>query len=299
MLHISLFITIYILVIAFILGCACGSFIDCMVWRMQHGESVLRGRSHCDSCGHVLGGADLVPLFSYLCLRGRCRYCGAKVPPEDFFAELALGSAFALVVWKYDLSVLTLRYVLLSCILLAISLADLHTFLIPDRFQIAGILLWLATAPLLDLTLTPAGAAALNGGTAAMQAGAAALNGGTAAMQGGAAVLAASGWKAEALWGLVSAVSVSAAMLFLSLLFDRLTGKESLGGGDIKLYFMTGLYMRPGEAAFNLILSCIIGLIFAGLLKKQKIPFGPSISLATFLSILVGRNFVQWYISLI
>ena len=45
-------------------------------------ESVLRGRSYCDVCGHVLAARDLVPVFSYLFSRGRCRYCGAKLSPR-------------------------------------------------------------------------------------------------------------------------------------------------------------------------------------------------------------------------
>ena len=79
MLHQTTFLTIYILTITFILGCALGSFTDCLAGRMLAGASILKGRSHCDACGHVLGVPDLVPLFSWLCLRGRCRYCGAKI----------------------------------------------------------------------------------------------------------------------------------------------------------------------------------------------------------------------------
>ena len=88
MLHQTTFLTIYILTITFILGCALGSFTDCLAGRMLAGASILKGRSHCDACGHVLGVPDLVPLFSWLCLRGRCRYCGAKIPAESFWAEL-------------------------------------------------------------------------------------------------------------------------------------------------------------------------------------------------------------------
>lgn len=100
-------------------------------------------------------------------------------------------------------------------------------------------------------------------------------------------------------WGLISAFGVGLLMLLISLVFDRLTGKESLGGGDIKLLFMTGLYMRPGVTLFSLIFSCFVGLFIALGLKKDKIPFGPSISIAVFLSILFGSEFVAWYTGLI
>lgn len=80
MLHISFGITAYILFITFILGCCLGSFADCMAVRLVSGQSVLSGRSHCDSCGHVLGVLDLFPVLSWLLLKGKCRYCGAKDP---------------------------------------------------------------------------------------------------------------------------------------------------------------------------------------------------------------------------
>ena len=113
MLHQTTFLTIYILMITFILGCALGSFTDCLAGRMLNGTSVLKGRSHCDACGHVLGVLDLVPLFSRLCLRGRCRYCGAKIPAEAFWTELVSGIACCLIMYRYDVSVLALRGILL------------------------------------------------------------------------------------------------------------------------------------------------------------------------------------------
>ena len=79
MLRLSPFITVYCCAVAALLGACTGSFLACLAWRTVHGESVLRGRSHCDVCGHVLGVRDLVPVFSYLFSGGKCRYCGAKL----------------------------------------------------------------------------------------------------------------------------------------------------------------------------------------------------------------------------
>ena len=62
----STFLTVYIFVVMGIFGAVFGSFINCMAWRIAHGESVLKGRSHCAVCGHPLGAADLVPVFSFL-----------------------------------------------------------------------------------------------------------------------------------------------------------------------------------------------------------------------------------------
>ena len=88
-------------------------------------------------------------------------------------------------------------------------------------------------------------------------------------------------------------------MLAISLLFDFVMKKESLGGGDIKLFFMTGLYLGLGIGISNLLLSCLAGLLMSAVLKKRKIPFGPAISLATFVSIMFGPTVIRWYVSLL
>jgi len=257
-LHISVFITVYILVIAFVLGAVFGSFLNCMAWRIAHNESVLHGRSHCPTCNHLLGAGDLVPIFSYIFLGGKCRYCGTKISPRYFLTELLMAMAFVAVVVRYDVTFDALRYLVLICILLTLSLVDLEIYEIPDRFHIAGIVWWAVTIP---LTAEP--------------------------------------WKLQLEKGLIGAFVIAGAMLLLAVIFDKVTGKESLGGGDVKLFFMTGLYLGPWIGLFNLIVACIIGIIFVVVMKQRKIPFGPAISIAVFISILVGNNVISWYLSLL
>lgn len=314
-------IMFYILIFAFLFGAVFGSYIDCVAWRLVHQERVARGRSHCDVCGHALGAGDLIPIISYLRSGGRCRYCGAKFSAESTWVELTLGLAFAAIVYKFDVSFVALRYLGLLVILMGLSLVDQKTLLIPDRFHVAGILWWLLTLPLIACTqgrgltealsitgarLPLANAPGLHDGLDRIMLAAA----GSAAPAGASLATGASAtftadipfmqWLLTDLrWGLISAFGVGLLMLLISLVFDKLTGKESLGGGDIKLLFMTGLYMRPGVTLFNLMLSCFVGLFIALGLKKDKIPFGPSISIAVFLSILFGSEFVAWYTGLI
>ena len=66
MLYADPFLTVYCCLLAALLGACMGSFLNCAAWRIVHGESVLRGRSHCDACGHVLAVRDLIPVVSYL-----------------------------------------------------------------------------------------------------------------------------------------------------------------------------------------------------------------------------------------
>lgn len=347
-------IMFYILIFAFLFGAVFGSYIDCVAWRLVHHERVARGRSHCDVCGHALGAGDLIPIVSYLRSGGRCRYCGAKFSAESTWVELALGLAFAAIVYKFDVSFVALRYLGLLVILMGLSLVDQKTLLIPDRFHVAGILWWLLTLLLIACTqgrgltealsitgtrlplanapglqdglgrillaaaglpsgsavpagvslVTSASASLVNSASAAVANAASAAPAGASLATGASATFTAdipfTQWLLTDLkWGLVSAFGVGLLMLLISLAFDKLTGKESLGGGDIKLLFMTGLYMRPGVTLFNLMLSCFVGLFIALGLKKDKIPFGPSISIAVFLSILFGSEFVAWYTGLI
>jgi len=99
--------------------------------------------------------------------------------------------------------------------------------------------------------------------------------------------------------GVLTGAGLAVSMLALSLLFDRLTGKESLGGGDVKLFFVTGLYMRSAwEVLFFLILSCVLGIAGSVIGRREKIPFGPAIAAACFCMLLYGDIWTQWYTGL-
>lgn len=258
MLHIDGWMTAYILVVTAVLGAAFGSFLNCMAWRIVHGESVLRGRSHCVVCGHTLKGADLVPVFSYLFLKGKCRYCGEKISPRYMGTELLSVAAFVSIVLRYDVSWQSLRCVVLACILLTLALVDLEIYEIPDRFLVAGIVWWAVTLPCF--------------GTEKIM-----------EMIGK---------------GVLGGFVIAAVLLLLSLVFDKVTGKEGLGGGDIKLFFVTGLYLGLAGNLLNLLVSCLTGLLFVVVWKREKIPFVPAIALSTWLCLLFGDAIVQWYFGL-
>lgn len=101
-------------------------------------------------------------------------------------------------------------------------------------------------------------------------------------------------WKS----GLVGGFVIAGAVLLISLIMDKILKKESLGGGDIKLLFVTGLYLGLVGNLFNLILSCIFGIVFVVGLKKDMIPFGPSISMACMIMLLYGAKLVDLYLNL-
>lgn len=138
--YLDTFTKIYILVLSFMLGCVMGSFLNCYASRICSGESIVKGRSKCSDCGHVLGVVDLIPIVSYVVLGGKCRYCGSKLNIRYLISEVISGLLFVLIVNKFGFSLRCVEYLVLVCCLLAISFADLEDYLIPDRFIIVGII---------------------------------------------------------------------------------------------------------------------------------------------------------------
>jgi leader peptidase (prepilin peptidase)/N-methyltransferase len=274
-LHISTFITVYISILTFILGSVFGSFINCVAWRISHHEKWWTGRSHCAVCNHPLGILDLIPVFSWICLRGRCRYCGEKISPRYMLTEIFSGGAFLGLLFYYgDLNLMFFRSLGLFVVLLGLSLVDLESYEIPDGFIIFGIVWWLFFQ-ILDAV------------------------GKTAKSSGGFRFSAFfNEFLGSSYMNLLAGFTFALALLVLSLIMDRVLKKESLGGGDIKLLFMANLYLGFGSGLFALILACLIGLLFVAVLKKSKIPFGPSISMATMIGLLAGPYVIRWYLGL-
>ncbi len=254
----------YFLLLAALLGAAAASFAGCAAARMAAGESFVRGRSRCAACGHTLGAPDLVPVFSWLFLKGKCRYCGAPIPVSCPVTELLGAAAFAALAWRYGLTLQTLECLILTALLLAASLTDWETGLLPDRLLLAMALNFVLFAGL--------------GGRFE-----------TALVRG--------------FWG---GMALAGPLLLLVLLMDRVLKRESMGGGDIKLFFVVGLYFSWREALFILIVSCALGIVLGLLSRKttgdpenpKAFPFGPAIAAGAVVSLLFAEPVMDWYLSL-
>ncbi|MFZ5591965.1 MAG: prepilin peptidase [Bacillota bacterium] len=109
----------------FLLGLVMGSFYNVCIYRLPRGQSLLFPSSHCPSCGRRLLPAELVPVFSYLWQKGRCRQCRTRISPRYLLVELLTGVLFAAVYIKYGLTVLSVKYIFLFSLLLVISFIDL------------------------------------------------------------------------------------------------------------------------------------------------------------------------------
>ena len=278
-------ITAYVLFVAALLGAVMGSFVNCWAWRYLQGESIMRGRSHCTTCGHDLAARDLVPVFSWLASKGRCRYCGAKVSARYPATELVSAVVFVAITATYGLSVETVELLAFASVLLFLSLTDLDDFLIPNGAIIAAIAIRIAYLVY--------------------------------------------AWATHALeppdiaYYFASAIGMGAVLLVVVLVADRVLGRESMGGGDLKLYAVAGLYFGWQQGMFLVVVSCLIGIV-VGLVRAQRdgtmradvakgptgsdasasakskpFPFGPSIAAACVVTMIVGKPFISWYLALL
>lgn len=139
-----MFATVYLLVIAFCFGAVFASFITCTACRVVIGEDWTKGHSHCDSCKHELSTLDLIPIVSWLALKGKCRYCGAKVPARDVIFEIVLGVLFVVTLaFNRAVDPVVLQTLVLEVLFLGLSLADFDNHVIPDGFLLAMLIVWI------------------------------------------------------------------------------------------------------------------------------------------------------------
>ena len=117
----------------FIIGLVFGSFFCLVGLRLSTSTSFIKGRSYCDNCHHELKGLDLIPLLSYVFLKGKCRYCHQRISPLSFFIELVTGVLFALSYYSFGFTLdLVLSLFLVSLAMIVFS-SDLTYMIIPDE----------------------------------------------------------------------------------------------------------------------------------------------------------------------
>lgn len=124
------------LIIFFILGTLMGSFFTVVGSRLPRGEDFIKSRSHCDNCTHELSLLDMVPIISYLFLRGRCRYCGTKISPLSSYMEFFTGVLFALSYFIFGFSYELLIALGIVALLIIVSVSDISYYIIPDQLLI-------------------------------------------------------------------------------------------------------------------------------------------------------------------
>jgi leader peptidase (prepilin peptidase)/N-methyltransferase len=244
-------------------GLVFGSFLTVVVHRVPRGESLVRPRSRCPSCGTQIRAVDNVPVVSWLLLRGRCRACGARISPVYPSIELATGMLFAGVALRYvDAWVIALLAPFCG-LLLAISVIDIRTKKIPNRLVYPALLLsagLLVVARLagadVDLVRAAVGFLALGGGF------------------------------------LIVAFVVPRGMgmgdVKLAALIGLVLGSQGLG--------VVGVAAGAGILIGGV--GAVTALV-AGASRKQAIPFGPFLAAGALVAVFLGLEIASRYLDLI
>ena len=127
--------TILLYIIMFLYGIVIGSFLNVLIYRLPKGENIAVVRSHCMNCGYQLRWYDLIPLFSWLALRGKCRVCREKISVQYPLIEALNGILYLVVFHQFGVSIESLLYCFLFSALLALSVIDFRTYEIPVGFN--------------------------------------------------------------------------------------------------------------------------------------------------------------------
>lgn len=266
-----------IVAVLLVVGLCMGSFVNALIWRVHEQSktkkaspkqlSVIHGRSMCPHCRHELSAADLIPVLSWLKLRGRCRYCGKPISPQYPLVELATAALFvaSYIWWPVAFSgAQTAIFVLWLGLLtgfMALIVYDWRWMLLPDRIMSPVAVLAAVTAVIAVLSADRPLIALLN------TAGAVIIGGG----------------------------------VFYGL-YQYSKGKW-IGGGDVKLGWVLGLIAAtPARSVLFIFLGALLGsltslpLLLMGRAKRSTvIPFGPFLIIALIIVQLFGHAILAWY----
>lgn len=132
---------IYYSTVFFILGTILGSFLNVVIYRTPRNESIVHGRSHCPKCNHVLSPLELIPVISFVFLKGRCKECKSPISVRYPIIEILTGILFLISYKTFGMTIQLPISFFLSLILISITMIDIDTMEINDRFQILLLIL--------------------------------------------------------------------------------------------------------------------------------------------------------------
>lgn len=269
--------TLFVSIIVFIFGTAVGSFLSVVIHRVRHKQKgIMLSHSVCPSCKKKLKWRHLIPVFSWLFLRGKCAYCGKKISTHYFSLEITTGLLFLItfLVWNFVNGIpstvdptflnytinwhtfeIFIFYIILFTFLIAIFFYDLLYQEIPDRFSLPAIAVTIVGV--LILGLTPP-----------------------------------------------LSMLIGGAGIFLFFLAQLVLSKGKwIGGGDLRLGALMGLLLGWKLGLIALVLSYLLGSIVSVVLliqkkanRKSAIPFGPFLVTGTVIAIFYGNQILSWYL---
>ncbi|MEX0919632.1 MAG: prepilin peptidase [Candidatus Saccharimonadales bacterium] len=279
------------IIIVAVYSLALGSFINAWVWRQRQKDvlleseattsnnkditqvnySIVRGRSICTSCHHELSMKDLVPVISWILLKGRCRYCNNNISWQYPVVEttVMLLGVISFLLWPWELNNIVgylqvFIWINIVGVFVALSVYDLKWYLLPNSMMVS----------LLILALTYQGLRAVEG-------------------------VGVNDWLLNPLIGGVGA------FIFFYILYLLSRGKW-MGGGDVKLALVLGLILGSAATlvglflAFNIAaIASLIMIVIGVRSRKDVVPFGPFLMLGAWLALHFSSSLINWYLTIL
>ena len=253
-------------VVIFVFGTIIGSFLNVCILRLPVSRSIVSGASACASCGARLTPIDLVPIVSYLALRGKCRRCKARISPIYPAIEALTGTMYLLLYLCFGFAWQLLVNMALVSLLIVISAIDLKTMEIPNGLIIAGFIV--GAIQLIVTVFT--------------------------------------GIFGDWTSYMIGLFAGGLPLLLIALIAGFLLKKEAMGGGDVKLMafcgFIIGWKLVIPAYLIGIIAGAVISVALMAVGRKKRgdeIPFGPFLSLGVVLSVFFGDALIDWYLGLI
>lgn len=256
------------LIFVFIFGALVGSFLNVCIGRIPDGESIVTPPSHCPKCKAPIAFYDNIPLFSWLILRGRCRSCSERISPRYFTVELMMGLlALALLHWFGLTFSFAISFIFVAA-LIVISFIDLDVRIVPDVISLPGIVL--------GLVFSAASYFFFHDELGIIPTPLSSLIG----------ILAGGGFLLATAW-----------------LYEKFTGVEGMGGGDIKLLAMIGAFLGWPAIPVTLFIASLLGslvgiacMLFTGAGRRLALPFAPFLCSGALSYLFFGQHLMQWYL---
>jgi leader peptidase (prepilin peptidase)/N-methyltransferase len=245
----------------FLLGMSIASFLNVCIDRLPAHQSLVYPPSHCAACNRRLAAKDLIPVFSYLWLRGRCRYCGAAIPRRILWMELGTAVLFGLACWRFEVSIELAVALFYICLFMVLMVIDWEKGLILNKIVFPAIVASIVISAAFSLFLPDTGIVPFIGR--------AAIGGGIGLVIFFLIVIVSRGGMG---WGDVKLAALIGLATGFPLIFIALLIGVVLGG-----------------------VAAALLLVFKIKKRKEAIPFGTFLAIAAIATLLWGNSILSWY----
>jgi leader peptidase (prepilin peptidase)/N-methyltransferase len=270
--------------IAGVFGALIGSFLNVVIHRVPHEESIVFPNSRCPSCGGAIAFYDNIPVLSYLVLRAKCRYCKEHISFRYPAVELLTAAMFIAVTWHDGLSVALPFDLVFVSALLALVFIDAEHMILPNVITYPGIVFALVARIAIPLLI-----------------GAPHFDDVPSLAQGALANMPL--WVTSLTGALIGALLGGGSLWLMGWTWEKLRGIEAMGLGDVKMMFMVGAYLGWRLTILTIFVGVLTGSIIGiALMARQGqrnmqmlLPFGVFLGLGAIAALLFGVPLVEWY----